>query len=127
MKKVILGMFIALVSICMVSCQGGGGIDKAKEIMKELKEKGASMDKAQLKEKFIAFLDAVKPVVQKFKDALSGAEKDPAKALEVMQGKDFQEFSTLMQDMSELEKVPGMKELEEDPDVKKAAEVFDGL
>ncbi len=127
MKKVILGMFIALVSICMVSCQGGGGIDKAKEIMKELKEKGASMDKAQLKEKMLAFLDAVKPVVEKFKTALNGAKDDPAKALEVMQGKDFQEFSTLMQDMSSLEEIPAMKELDDDPDLKKAAAIFDDM
>ncbi|MBP3725877.1 MAG: hypothetical protein J6I60_01490 [Bacteroidaceae bacterium] len=126
MKKVILGMFIALVSICMVSCQSGG-IDKAKEIMKELKEKGASMDKAQLKEKMLAFLDAVKPVVEKFKTALNGAKDDPTKALEVMQGKDFQEFSTLMQDMSSLEEIPAMKELEDDPDLKKAAAIFDDM
>lgn len=123
MKKVILGMFIALVSICMVSCQSGG-IDKAKEILKELKEKGASMDKAQVKEKLLAFFDAVKPVVEKFKSALSGADKDPQKALEVMQDKDFQEFMKLGEEMDALNDIPAVKELEGDPDVKKAAAIF---
>ena len=127
MKKVLLGMFIAVVSICMVSCQSGGGIDKAKEIIQALKEKGASMDKAALKEKVLSMFEAIKPVAEKVKNALSGAEKDPAKAMEVMQGKDFQEFMKLAEDMKGLEEIPAMKELENDPDIKKAAEVFNEL
>ena len=55
---------------------------------------------------------------------MSGAEKYPAKAFEVLQGKEFQEFSILMQNMSELEKIPGIKELENDLDVMKTAEIL---
>ena len=127
MKKVLLGMFIAVVSICMVSCQSGGGIDKAKEIIKELKEKGASMDKAALKEKVLSMFEAIKPVAEKVKKAFSEAEKDPAKAMEVIQSKDVQDLMSLSEEMKGLDEIPAMKELENDPDIKKAAEVFNEL
>lgn len=118
-------MLIAVVSICMVSCQNGGGMDKAKEILNELKEKGATLDKAQLKDKVLTLFEAMKPVVEKMKTALNAAKEDPKQALEIIKGTDFQEIQALMADMKVLDEIPAMKELADDPDLKKAAEVFE--
>ena len=85
MKKVLVGMFIALMGVFMVSCSNGGGIEKAKEIINELKADGAKLDKEGLKAKMMEFAEALKPEMTKIADMMKEVEKDPSKAGEMMQ------------------------------------------
>lgn len=129
MKKVLVGMFIALMGVFMVSCSNGGGIEKAKEIINELKADGAKLDKEGLKAKMMEFAEALKPEMTKMTNLMEEVkkeiEKDPSKAAEIMEkseekAKEFQELETIMDDMTTLSKeLPAMKELETDDEFQK--------
>ena len=129
MKKVLVGMFIALMGVFMVSCSNTGGIEKAKEILSELKANGANLDVEGLKAKLMEFAEAVKPEMAKLTNMMEEmkkeVEKDPSKAAEIMgkaeeKAKEFQELETIMDDMTTLSKeLPAMKELETDDEFQK--------
>ena len=103
MKKVLVGMFIALMGVFMVSCSNGGGIEKAKEILNELKADGANLDKEGLKAKVMDLGNAIKQEIAK----MAEVAKDKLK--------DLQEFEEVMTDMGKvLEGLPAWKELEAD-------------
>lgn len=116
MKKVLVGMFIALMGVFMVSCSNTSGIEKAKEILSELKANGANLDVEGLKAKLMEFAEAMKPEMTKIADMMKEVEKDPSKAGEMMEK--LQELKDIEPLMSEFEKVteelPAMKELEAD-------------
>lgn len=116
MKKVLVGMFIALMGVFMVSCSNGGGIEKAKEIINELKADGAKLDKEGLKAKMMDFAAAIKPEMEKMKEMLKEIEKDPSKAEEIMKkAESAKEIDKLMPEMEKaLESLPAWKELEAD-------------
>gem|GEM_PF-3386260 len=122
-------MFIALMGVFMVSCSNGGGIEKAKEILSELKANGANLDVEGLKAKLMEFAEAMKPEMAKLTNMMEEmkkeVEKDPSKAAEIMgkaeeKAKEFQELETIMDDMTTLSKeLPAMKELETDDEFQK--------
>ena len=116
MKKVLVGMFIALMGVFMVSCSNDGGIEKAKEIINELKADGAKLDKDGLKAKMMEFAEALKPEMTKIADMMKEVEKDPSKAGEMMQKLEgLKEIEPLMNEFEKIaEEIPAMKELEAD-------------
>ena len=120
MKKVLVGMFIALMGVFMVSCSNGGGIEKAKEIINELKADGAKLDKDGLKAKMMEFAEALKPEMTKIADMMKEVEKDPSKAGEMMQKLEgLKEIEPLMNEFEKIaEEIPAMKELEADDEFK---------
>lgn len=116
MKKVLVGMFIALMGVFMVSCSNGGGIEKAKEILNELKADGANLDKEGLKAKVMDLGNAIKPEVAKMAEVAKELNEDPSKIADMADKlKDLQEFEEVMTDMDKvLEGLPAWKELEAD-------------
>ena len=118
MKKIICVVMMALVGIFVVSCSNGGGIDKAKEIIQELKDKGASMNVDELKAKLMEFGDAIKPVTEKIAEIGKKIEADPSKALELageMQEAGADQIEGLMSDMeAACKNIPAFKDLEND-------------
>ena len=76
MKKLFGLALVALMGVFMVSCSNGGGIEKAKEIINELKADGAKLDKEGLKAKLMDFAAAIKPEMEKMKEMLKEIEKD---------------------------------------------------
>ena len=116
MKKVLVGMFIALMGVFMVSCSNTGGIEKAKEILSELKASGANLDAEGLKAKMMEFAEALKPEMTKIADMMKEVEKDPSKAGEMMEKLEgLKDIEPLMSEFEKLsEEIPAMKELEAD-------------
>lgn len=116
MKKVLVGMFIALMGVFMVSCSNTGGIEKAKEILSELKANGANLDVEGLKAKLMEFAEAMKPEMTKIADMMKEVEKDPSKAGEMMEKLEgLKDIEPLMSEFEKLsEELPAMKELEAD-------------
>ena len=116
MKKVLVGMFIALMGVFMVSCSNTGGIEKAKEILSELKASGANLDAEGLKAKMMQFAEALKPDMTKIADVMKEVEKDPSKAGEMMEKLEgLKDIEPLMSEFEKLsEEIPAMKELEAD-------------
>lgn len=118
MKKVLVGMFIALMGVFMVSCSNTGGIEKAKEILSELKASGANLDAEGLKAKMMEFAEALKPEMTKIADMMKEVKKDPSKAEEIMTMEKLEGLKDIEPLMSEFEKlaeeIPAMKELEAD-------------
>ncbi|HCP95265.1 MAG TPA: hypothetical protein DIT92_01650 [Anaerovibrio sp.] len=123
MKKLLGIALVALMGVFMLSCSNGGGIDKAKEIVQELKDKGANMSVDELKAKLMDFADAIKPVTAKIAEIGKKIEEDPSKALELateMKEAGAEEIDGLMSDMeAACEKIPAFKDLEKDPDFQK--------
>ena len=116
MKKVLVGMFIALMGVFMVSCSNTGGIEKAKEILSELKASGANLDAEGLKAKMMEVAEALKPEMTKIADMMKEVEKDPSKAGEMMEKlQGLKDIEPLMSEFEKLaEEIPAMKELEAD-------------
>ena len=116
MKKVLVGMFIALMGVFMVSCSNTGGIEKAKEILSELKASGANLDAEGLKAKMMEFAEALKPEMTQIADVMKEVEKDPSKAGEMMEKLEgLKDIEPLMSEFEKLsEEIPAMKELEAD-------------
>lgn len=116
-------MLAALMGVFMISCSGGGGIDKAKEIVKELKDKGANMNVDELKGKLMDFADAIKPVTEKIAEITKKIQNDPDKALDAaaeLKEAGADQIEALMADMeAACEKIPAYKELENDKDFQK--------
>lgn len=96
---------------------------KAKSILNELKVNGEKMDKATAKKHLLAFLDEVRPYVEEVKTVLNG--NDTESMLMIANSTTFSNFIALTTEISELEALPVMKDLEDDPDIKKAMEMFD--
>ena len=120
MKKLSVFVLAALMGVFMISCSGGGGIDKAKQIVQELKDKGANMNVDELKSKLMDFADAIKPVTEKIAEITKKIQNDPEKALDAaaeMKEIGADQIESLMSDMqSACEKIPAYKELENDKD-----------
>ena len=133
MKKVLFGMLVALMGVFVVSCTNKAetkatnesgqevveevsGIDKAKEIINDLKENGANLDIEALKTKLMDFAAAMKPEMEKFTELSAEIEKDPSKAAEAL--KELEGLKAIDSLMPELEKsvesIPVWKELEKD-------------
>lgn len=120
MKKLFVILSIALVGVFAASCSGGGGIEKAKQIVQELKDKGANLNVEDLKAKLTEFAEALKPVMAKIAEVGKKveSESDPSKAMELleeMKGLGADQIEGLMSDMDEAcKKIPAWKELEND-------------
>ena len=116
-------MLAALMGVFMISCSGGGGIEKAKAVVQELKDKGANMSVDELKEKLMDFANAIKPVTEKIAEITKKVQNDPEKALDAaaeMKEAGADQIESLMADMeAACEKIPAYKELENDKDFQK--------
>ena len=123
MKKLSVFMLAALMGVFMISCSGGGGIEKAKAVVQELKDKGANMSVDELKEKLMDFANAIKPVTEKIAEITKKVQNDPEKALDAaaeMKEAGADQIESLMADMeAACEKIPAYKELENDKDFQK--------
>ena len=118
MKKLFVIMMVALMGVFVASCSSGGGIEKAKQIVQELKEKGADLKVDELKGKLMEFAEAIKPVTEKIAEITKKVQEDPSKALELaqeMKDAGADQIEGLMSDMEEAcKKIPAYKELEND-------------
>lgn len=123
MKKLFVVMMVALMGVFAASCSSdGGGIEKAKQIVQELKDKGANLNVEELKAKLTEFAEAIKPVMAKIAEVGKKveSESDPSKAMELLEemkklGAD--DIEGLMSGMDEACKnIPAWKELENDKD-----------
>lgn len=133
MKKVLFSMLVALMGVFVVSCTNKtetkaaeenaqevaeqvSGLDKAKEILNDLKENGANLDAEALKAKLMDFAGALKPEIAKMTELTAEMEKDPSKAAEVMKElESLKEVENLMPELEKsVESIPVWKELEKD-------------
>ncbi|MBP5359923.1 MAG: hypothetical protein J6129_00375 [Bacteroidaceae bacterium] len=122
MKKLFVVVMIALMGVFAASCSGGGGIEKAKQIVQELKDKGANMNVEDLKAKLTEFAEALKPVMAKITEVTKKieGESDPSKAMDMvneLKELGAEDIDALMSGMEDACKdIPAWKELEKDKD-----------
>lgn len=127
MKKVILGMFIMLMGVFAVSCSSDNPEAKLKSLVEQVKADGAKWDAAKWKSVVMEAIDAIKPIAEKMKKLATEAEKDPSKLTEIM--KIGEENATVQQlfgqIMEEASKSSVASTLENDAELKAAAEALD--
>ncbi|MCI6702275.1 MAG: hypothetical protein MR455_02925 [Prevotella sp.] len=94
-RKLWMAMFVMVMGFMMVACNQSNPAEKAKSLIEEMKSEGSNWDVATWKEKGMAFIDAVKPMLASLKDV----KNDPSKLTDLMNS--VKEVQPLLKDFQE--------------------------